>query len=84
MKPTLSMDGDAKVFQLIRNGVVTVDMALPTYSWAIDQMRILHDFLANGKAIPKYVPSQVIVATKANIGRLIGQCKKTPAQIWCG
>jgi len=82
--PVVTMDGDPKAFQLIKQGVVTLDMALPTYSWGIDQMRLLHNFLANHKPIPKYVPSQVIVATKANVDSLIAQCKKTPAQIWCG
>ena len=81
--PVVTMDGDAKAFQLIKQGVVTLDMALPTYSWGIDQMRILHDFFVSKQAIPKYVPSQVIVATKANIGTLIAQCKTTPKQIWC-
>jgi ribose transport system substrate-binding protein len=82
--PVVTMDGDPKAFQLIKQGVVTLDAALPTYSWGINQMRILHAYLANKKPIPKYVPSKVVWATKANVAGLIAQCKKTPHEIWCG
>jgi len=81
--PVVSMDGAPKALELISKGVLTLTVALPTYSWGIDQMRLVHAKLANGKAIPKYVPSQLIVATKANVKSLLAQCKKTPAQVWC-
>lgn len=82
--PMVSMDGAPKALELIAKGVITLTIALPTYSWGIDQMRIIHGNLAQKKPIPKYVPSQLIVATKANVGALLAQCKKTPAQVWCG
>lgn len=82
--PMVSMDGAPKALALVSKGVLTLTIALPTYSWGIDQMRIVQANLASGKPIPKYVPSQVIVATKANVGSLLAQCKTTPAQVWCG
>ena len=82
--PMVSMDGTRQGFDLVKQGVISLTAALPTYSWAFDQMRILHDFLVNKKPIPKYVPSQLVMATKANVARLLAQCKQTPAQVWCG
>ena len=82
--PVVSMDGAPSALRLIAEGVITLTIALPTYSWGIDQMRIVYGNLAQQKRIPKYVPSQLIVATKANVASLLAQCKRTPAQVWCG
>ncbi|HKP17000.1 MAG TPA: sugar ABC transporter substrate-binding protein [Gaiellaceae bacterium] len=82
--PVVSMDGTAQGFQLISKGILTLTVALPTYSWGADQIRIAAGLVKTKKAVPKYVPSQLIFATKANVGSLLAQCKSTPAQVWCG
>lgn len=81
--PIVSMDGAPAALDLIKDGQLTFTAALPTYSWALDYMSILRSFLVERKPLPKYVPAQVVPATRANAAQLISGCPQHPAELWC-
>lgn len=77
-------DGAPAAFNLVLKGEMTAMLALPTYQWGLDFMRIARDFLVKGKRPPHLVKAPIVIVTTANARKIIAQtCRKFPQEIYC-
>jgi ABC-type sugar transport system substrate-binding protein len=77
-------DGAPAAFNLVLKGQMTAMLALPTYQWGLDFMRIAHDFLVNGKRPAHLVKAPIVIVTQANARQILAKtCPKIPQEIYC-
>jgi ABC-type sugar transport system substrate-binding protein len=77
-------DGAPAAFNLVLKGEMTAMLALPTYQWGLDFMRIARDFLAKGKRPAQLVKAPIVIVTQENARKILARtCPKFPQEIYC-